>query len=410
MDDIPAVWPGTKEEVDMLTLGVTKEYICRSQARKKFFDDPTTICTANFRTNPNYPSYHTVRKVGFHVANVLYGACVPPGFDTTAAASGITAQQESEHMNCLAGFSLSPKQTAFCRSVFFSNTGMTLGRGHGGKGALLSTVATIVGMLQLGKKVLVCGPTNRSIKAIVEGFLEPSAKAKVKAKVKAVTFGHWAIYTGGYAKKGLKIALQQKPRQAARERKASISIDFRITNVYDAEALTTRSVGAATASLEFPPGDMEHLRDNGQDYDDLLAQGRSSDGLDWQGRADLEMKEAWWHRYLLGTGMRLIFCTTAMAGEEDLQAFFKADVVVVDDASALTKAELAVPVAGFKESAESVVLVGDHETSCLCWFLGRRTMLVMGLAASLFKSHADPEVAGVARRKDELVEVHDLDG
>ncbi|OQO13553.1 hypothetical protein B0A48_01782 [Cryoendolithus antarcticus] len=283
MDDIPAVWPGTKEEVDMLTLGVTTEYTSRSQARKKFFDDSTTICTANFRTNPNYPFYHTVRKAGFHVANVLYGACVPPGFDTTAAASGITAQQESEHMNCLAGLSLCPKQTALCRSAFSSNTGMTLtlGPGHGGKGALLSTAATIVGMLQLGKKVLVCGPTNRSIKAIVEKFLEPL----VKVKVKALIFNHWAIYTGGYAKKGLKSPFNKSPGKPLANAETALSpyektalaaltqqsIDFRITNVYDAEALATRSVVAATASLEFPPGDMEHLRDNGQEYDDLLA-------------------------------------------------------------------------------------------------------------------------------------------
>ncbi|OQO13552.1 hypothetical protein B0A48_01781 [Cryoendolithus antarcticus] len=123
------------------------------------------------------------------------------------------------------------------------------------------------------------------------------------------------------------------------------------------------------------------------------------------------MKEAWWHRYLLGTGMRVTFCTTVMAGEEDLQAFFKADVVVIDDASALTKAELAVPIAGFKESAKSVVLVEDYETSSPLLVSGPENNAGYGaLAASLFKSHADPEIAGVAREKDELIEVHDLEG
>lgn len=56
--------------------------------------------------------------------------------------------------------------------------------------------------------------------------------------------------------------------------------------------------------------------------------------------------------------MRVVFSTSNMAGHETLAAFYKPDIILVDDAGAGTDLDLAVPVTSFKESAHSVVLVG----------------------------------------------------
>lgn len=65
--------------------------------------------------------------------------------------------------------------------------------------------------------------------------------------------------------------------------------------------------------------------------------------------------------FLLDTQLNMIFATCNDSNHNLLVHFFKPDYLVVDDASACSSSDLATPIAAFKESIKTVVLVGDQK-------------------------------------------------
>lgn len=233
-------------------------------------------------------------------------------------------------------------------------------------------VALLHALVTEGFRVLVCGPTAESVEAILQSYRETRDPDFAGDH-------NFALWTDQYAKSGSKCPAPEEEHETSSEIEAKsgkkrgwagdeddpenrlmqdclVQQSTFAAHEKNQDVVGFNRVRSSVASILTQTKDHEASR-VGELYLAYLKKKRK----DREERQIFSNQEYNLNLFLLQNQLQMIFATCNDSHHNLLVQFFTPDYLVIDDASACSSSDLATPIAAFKESIKTVILVGDQK-------------------------------------------------
>ncbi|KAI7552580.1 hypothetical protein KC331_g1789 [Hortaea werneckii] len=316
----------------------------------KFRDDATAYrrCMASMLA---LQRGHPERTTGVYLPGLLLGAEVPDGHN---AISKVAQPAINSFRRDLDRWGLNWAQEEAAVQTFASEKNVAIIYGPPGTGKTKTATAAIEAHIKHGNRVLVCGPTNEAVNALVEQW---QANADP-----ATHLGRWAIFKGAYIKPGVQ-------RRTTQE--SFLDPEDREDEAYSFWAQMAVEAAGGNVDEEFKKGfsyrrwqtvqavarDGHHMyHEEANEYIRLVTMSGKRVKSD---RARLEVLEESFGALFLNQA-KVVFATCSMACHPMLTDHFAPSVAFIDEAGAATTPDLATPLVAFGHCIKRVVLSGDH--------------------------------------------------
>lgn len=339
---------------------------------------------------------------GIYVPQLLFGCDVPEGHRLNHYRDSLTENDKQVFLGELVR-GLSGSQQAFAQDCPAPTNGLAIARGLSGDEKSITIMAMLQSLTKTGKKVLVCAPSNDSVTSLFKAFHAHSDADYMK--------GTYCVWTEDYVKTGYQREEvfvppphdhedSLRPRKktghqiqkASDESKADRYVD-------DTECKPTNADESLQGNVE--TGNFEHTRlmsqcwieqgtrmagakftdkfgfdyrraelalaleNKGPEYGSseiakrYVQRLRTFDSMDETDKAEFYLFENELNEYYLSKHATIVFSSCSMAVHETLEAFYEPDIIIIDEAGAVTDMEMAIPLTTFDKSVKGVVLVGD---------------------------------------------------